>query len=125
MRTDRPQECRREELDFIRQYLGDRADPVPDRLNPLFAIDPGVTGAAVPDLYSSLWWKTPCDTGSRGRPVSPYSRSKRGARLIDSCSRLTDDGPGPDDGPRREGVGPHQYPGAAARLVMVTVRPWS
>jgi LytS/YehU family sensor histidine kinase len=51
MRSDRPQEVTlAEELEFVRQYLAIEEVRFPDRLRPVFDVDPGLMSAAVPEF---------------------------------------------------------------------------
>lgn len=107
IRTDRPHEVPlRDELDFVRQYLALETLRFPDRLRPVFEIDPAVEGAAVPDLVLQPLVENALRHGLAQR--SDATRVVIGARRDGRTLVLwvKDDGPGPGAGTEsRAGVG--------------------
>jgi two-component system, LytTR family, sensor kinase len=104
MRPGRPQEVPlAEELEFVRQYLGIETVRFSDRLQPTFAVDPAVLGAAVPEFLLQPLVENAVRHGLTRREGATLLRieaRREGNRLVLS---VTDDGPGPVDS--GEGVG--------------------
>jgi len=97
MRADRPQEVTLgEELDFVRQYLGIEEMRFSDRLHPVFAVDPTLLTALVPEFVLQPLVENAVRHGLAKRSSATLLRieaRREGAELVLS---VTDDGPGPD-----------------------------
>lgn len=104
MRPGRPQEVPlAEELEFVRQYLGIETVRFSDRLQPTFAVDPAVLGAAVPEFLLQPLVENAVRHGLARREGAMLLRieaRREGDQLV---LYVIDDGPGPV-GPG-EGVG--------------------
>lgn len=104
MRPDRPQEVPlRDELEFVRQYLGIESVRFSDRLRPAFAVDDATLGAAVPEFVLQPLVENAVRHGLAQRSGATLLRieaRREGDQLVLS---VTDDGPGPADA--AEGVG--------------------
>lgn len=104
MRTDRPHEVPlAEELDFLRQYLEIEAVRFPDRLRPVFAVDPAVLHAAVPDFLLQPLVENAVRHGLARRLSATVLRieGRRGENEL--VLAVVDDGPGVAEA--GEGVG--------------------
>jgi two-component system LytT family sensor kinase len=96
IRTDRPQEIPlRDEIAFVRQYLALEAMRFPDRLDPVYTLDPAVMGAMVPDLVLQPLVENAIRHGLAVRAEA--TRLEIAARREGNTLVLTvsDDGPGP------------------------------
>jgi two-component system, LytTR family, sensor kinase len=103
MRRDRPQEVPlAEELDFVRQYLAIEEVRFSDRLRPVFAVDPGVLGAAVPDFLLQPLVENALRHGLAKRMAATLLKIEARREGDDLVLSVSDDGPGPAPG---EGVG--------------------
>ena len=106
MRPDRPQEVPlSEELDFARQYLAIEQIRFSDRLQPVFEVDTAVTGGAVPDFVLQPLVENALRHGLARKTTAAMLRIaawRDGDYLV---LTVTDDGPGPEGGERKEGVG--------------------
>lgn len=104
MRPDRPQQVPlAEELEFVRQYLGIETVRFSDRLQPTFAVDPAVAGAAVPEFLLQPLVENAVRHGLTRREGATLLRieaRRDGDQLV---LAVTDDGPGPTGS--GEGVG--------------------
>jgi signal transduction histidine kinase len=108
IRSDRPQEVSlAEELDFLRRILELEQIRFSDRLNPVFDIDPAVLGAAVPDFILQPLVENALRHGLAKRTGATLLRIEARHEGDDLVLSITDDGPGPAEGPAelREGVG--------------------
>jgi two-component system, LytTR family, sensor kinase len=104
MRPGRPQEIPlAEELEFVRQYLGIETVRFSDRLQPAFAVDPGVTGAAVPEFLLQPLVENAVRHGLASREGATLLRIEARREGDELVLSVTDDGPGPEDS--GEGVG--------------------
>lgn len=108
VRSDRPAEVSLgEELDFVRQLLEIEQVRFPDRLRPVFDVDPAVLRAAVPDFILQPLVENALRHGLAVRSEATQLRiaaAREGDVLVLS---VTDDGPGPEPATagRREGIG--------------------
>jgi two-component system, LytTR family, sensor kinase len=108
MRSDRPAETTlADELDFVRQFLAIEQVRFSDRLRPVFAVDPAVRSARVPELLLQPLVENAVQHGLAGRVGATLLRieaRREGAELVLS---VVDDGPGLDAAPagRGEGLG--------------------
>ena len=104
MRAGRAQEVPLgDELEFVRQYLGIEAIRFSDRLQPIFAVDPAVLRAGVPELLLQPLVENGVRHGLAERIGATLLRieaSREGDELV---LAVIDDGPGPLD--PAEGVG--------------------
>jgi signal transduction histidine kinase len=95
VRTDRPPEVPlSEELDFVRQYLAIEAIRFSDRLRPVFAVDPALLRAAVPEFLLQPLVENALRHGLARRVEATMLRieaRREGDRLVLS---VVDDGPG-------------------------------
>jgi signal transduction histidine kinase len=107
MRTGGPPEVTvAEELDFVRRYLAIEEVRFPDRLRPLFDVDPVVEGAAVPELILQPLVENAIRHGLARRTEATLLRIAARRDGDDLVLSVTDDGPGPADvAPAGEGVG--------------------
>ncbi len=107
-RADRPQEVTlAEELAFVRQYLAIEEVRFPDRLRPVFAVDPSLLAAAVPEFVLQPLVENALRHGLAQRVGATrleIAARREGEALILS---VADDGPGPDEAASEpsEGVG--------------------
>lgn len=96
MRADRPQEVPlAEELDFVRQYLAIEEVRFPDRLRPVFAVDPSLLSAAVPEFLLQPLVENALRHGLAKRVTASrleIAARREGDELV---LTVTDDGPGP------------------------------
>ena len=106
MRPGRPQEVPlAEELEFVRQYLGIETVRFSDRLQPTFAVDAAVLGAAVPEFLLQPLVENAVRHGLARREVATLLRieaRREGDQLVLS---VTDDGPGPVSSDEGVGLG--------------------
>jgi LytS/YehU family sensor histidine kinase len=108
MRSDRPQEVTlAEELEFVRQYLAIEEVRFPDRLRPVFDVDPALLAAAVPEFLLQPLVENAIRHGLARRVGATLLRiaaRREGGDLIIS---VTDDGPGLEGSAEEptEGVG--------------------
>jgi len=103
MRRDRPQEVPlAEELDFVRQFLAIEEVRFSDRLRPVFAVDPGVLNAAVPDFLLQPLVENALRHGLAKRVEATLLKIEARREGDDLVLAVIDDGPGPAAG---EGVG--------------------
>jgi LytS/YehU family sensor histidine kinase len=108
MRTDRPPEVPlADELDFVRQFLAIEQVRFSDRLRPVFAIDPEVLTAAVPEFLLQPLVENALRHGLARRLGAALVKVEARRDADDLVLAVTDDGPGPDaeTGERPEGVG--------------------
>jgi LytS/YehU family sensor histidine kinase len=104
MRPDRPQEVPlRDELEFVRQYLGIETVRFSDRLQPTFAVDDAVLGAAVPEFLLQPLVENAVRHGLARRVTATLLRIEARREGDDLVLSVTDDGPGPVEA--GEGVG--------------------
>lgn len=105
MRPDRPQEVPlAEELSFVRQYLAIEQVRFSDRLQPVFDVDPGVLGAAVPDFILQPLVENALRHGLAKQTSATMVRIEARREAADLVLAVVDDGPGPP-AEVREGVG--------------------
>ncbi len=108
MRSDRPQEVTlADELAFVRQYLAIEEVRFPDRLRPVFDVDPSLLGAAVPEFVLQPLVENAIRHGLARRVTATLLRIAARREGEDLVLSVTDDGPGPGATPAeaREGVG--------------------
>jgi two-component system, LytTR family, sensor kinase len=97
MRADRPQEVTlAEELDFVRQYLGIEEMRFSDRLRPVFAVDPALLTALVPEFVLQPLVENAVRHGLAKRSMATLLRIEARREGADLLLSVTDDGPGPD-----------------------------
>lgn len=105
VRTDRPLEVPlAEELDFVRQFLAIEEIRFSDRLRPVFAVEPGLLRAAVPEFLLQPLVENALRHGLAKRVTATLLRieaRREGDLLVLS---VTDDGPGAGT-EQRTGVG--------------------
>ena len=103
-RPDRPQEVPlAEELEFVRQYLDIEMVRFSDRLRPIFAIDPAVLAAAVPELLLQPLVENALRHGLAQRQGATLLRIEARREEGELVLSVTDDGPGPAQS--GEGIG--------------------
>ncbi len=96
MRSDRPQEVTlAEELDFVRQYLAIEEVRFSDRLRPVFAVDPGVLSAAVPEFLLQPLVENALRHGLAKRVTATLLKIEARREGDDVVLSVIDDGPGP------------------------------
>jgi two-component system LytT family sensor kinase len=108
MRADRPQEVTlSDELEFVRQYLAIEEVRFSDRLRPVFAVEPDVLSAAVPEFVLQPLVENAVRHGVAQRVTATLLRVAARREGDDLVLSVTDDGPGPSGGVAEvtEGVG--------------------
>lgn len=108
MRSDRPQEVTlAEELAFVRQFLAIEEIRFSDRLRPVFDIQAGLEGAAVPEFLLQPLVENALRHGLAKRETATLLRIQARRVGDDLILRVIDDGPGPETpgGTPPEGVG--------------------
>jgi len=108
MRSDRPQEVTlAEELEFVRQYLAIEEVRFPDRLRPVFDVDPALLSAAVPEFLLQPLVENAIRHGLARRVGATLLRIAARREGDDLAISVTDDGPGPEGTTEEppEGVG--------------------
>lgn len=107
-RADRPPEVTlAEELAFVRQYLAIEEVRFSDRLRPVFAVDPSLLAAAVPEFVLQPLVENALRHGLAQRVGATRLEIAARREEEELILSVTDDGPGPDDAAREpmEGVG--------------------
>lgn len=95
-RPGRPQEVPlAEEIEFVRQYLGIETVRFSDRLEPVFAVDSAVLGAAVPELLLQPLVENAVRHGLARREGATLLRIEARREGDELILMVTDDGPGP------------------------------
>ena len=106
IRADRPQEIPlSDELEFLRRILELEQIRFSDRLRPEFDVDQAVLGAAVPDFVLQPLVENALRHGLAARETATLLRIEARREEDSLVLSVTDDGPGPATGERREGVG--------------------
>jgi hypothetical protein len=96
MRTGGPPEVALgEELDFVRRYLAIEEVRFPDRLRPVFEVDPALERAAVPELILQPLAENAIRHGLARRTAATVLRVAARRDGDDLVLTVTDDGPGP------------------------------
>jgi signal transduction histidine kinase len=95
-RADRPQQVTlAEELDFVRQYLAIEEVRFPDRLRPVFDVDPDLLSAAVPEFLLQPLVENALRHGLAKRVTATLLRIEARRERNGLVLSVTDDGPGP------------------------------
>jgi signal transduction histidine kinase len=106
MRTGGPPEVAlAEEMEFVRQYLAIEEVRFPDRLRPVFDVDPTVERALVPEFILQPLVENAVRHGLARRTEATLVRitaRREGGELV---VRVTDDGPGPGAAPDERALG--------------------
>jgi hypothetical protein len=98
MRTDRPPEVPlAEELEFVRQFLSIEEVRFPDRLRPVFDVDPALLGAAVPEFLLQPLVENALRHGLARRTEATLLRVEAHREGDELVLSVIDDGPGPED----------------------------
>jgi len=104
IRPDRPPEVPlREELEFVRQYLGIESVRFSDRLRTEVAVDDAVLDSAVPELLLQPLVENAVRHGVARRTAVTTLRVEARREADELVLSVTDDGPGPADA--GEGIG--------------------
>jgi len=106
MRADRPPEVTlAEELEFVRQYLAIEEVRFPDRLRPIFDVDPSLERAAVPEFVLQPLVENALRHGLARRVTATLLKIEARREGDELVLRVTDDGPGPGEAPAEETTG--------------------
>ena len=110
MRTDAaPEVPLADEIDFLRQLLGIEEVRFQERLRPVFAVDPSLLSAAVPEFVLQPLVENALRHGLARRVEATQLRIEARREGEELVLAVTDDGPGPDDQAatvqRAEGIG--------------------